>query len=87
MYQTIEAICHNGVIEPLEPVIFQEAEHPVIVRLPDRAPGSVQAPTPARVRGAMKGMLSSVDAFIEAKGDEIAREEDLREARLWEARP
>lgn len=66
MIQTIEAICINGAIKPLEPVAFEEAERLVILRW------SKMAVTPASrpIRGAMKGMLSSVDAFIAAKDAE-----------------
>ncbi len=33
MYQAIEAISKAGVIQPLEPVLFEENEHLVILRL------------------------------------------------------
>lgn len=33
MYQAIEAISKSGVIEPIEPVQFDENEHLVILRL------------------------------------------------------
>jgi len=33
MYQAIEAILRSGVIQPLEPVQFEENEHLVILRL------------------------------------------------------
>ncbi|MBT8420495.1 MAG: antitoxin family protein [Gammaproteobacteria bacterium] len=71
MYQAIEAICRNGVIQPLEPITFEDAEHLVILRL-SALPST---PEPRRVRGAMKDMLTGVDAFIAAKRDEIAKEE------------
>lgn len=65
MYQAIEAVCQQGRIQPLEPVSFDENEHLVILRLP-RIP--ITSTPPARgIRGAMKGMLSSVDEFIAAK--------------------
>ncbi|MBB1125911.1 antitoxin family protein [Thiospirillum jenense] len=69
MYQAIEAICQNGVIQPLEPVVFNHNEYLVILRLPRPAmlPGSA-------IKGTMRGMLSSVDDFIAAKQQEIDRE-------------
>lgn len=33
MYQAIEAISRAGVIRPLEPILFDENEHLVILRL------------------------------------------------------
>ena len=76
MYQAIEAVCRNGTIKPLEPIVFDEDEHLLIVRLPRGPLGPQSTGTPgASVRGSMRGMLSSVDAFIAAKQDEIDREE------------
>ena len=76
MIQAIEAICINGAVKPLEPITFEEAEHLVILRLPKETfPLASQ-----RVRGAMKGMLSSVDAFIAAKNVEITLENDTGES-------
>lgn len=71
MVQAIEAIYRNGVITPIDPVTFEEAEHVVIVRMPK----AVSNPHFRPVRGAMKGMLSSVESFIAAKESEIALEE------------
>ncbi|HIJ84465.1 MAG: hypothetical protein HW380_1746 [Magnetococcales bacterium] len=70
MIKAIEAVCINGAIKPLEPVVFEEAEHLVILRLPK---GTFTA-APQRVRGAMKGMLSNVDEFIASKDAEVALE-------------
>jgi predicted DNA-binding antitoxin AbrB/MazE fold protein len=72
MYQAIEAICTNGTIQPLEPVVFEESEHLVILRLPRTA---FQPKPRMQARGAMKGVLSSVDEFIADKTTEIALEE------------
>lgn len=48
MYQAIEAISRAGVIEPLEPVSFEENEHLVILRLTrTHAPQQVEASRPA----------------------------------------
>lgn len=65
MIQTIEAVCVNGTIKPLEPVAFEEAEYLVILRWSKKT--VIPAPS---IRGAMRGMLSSVDAFIAAKDAE-----------------
>lgn len=70
MIKAIEAVCINGTIRPLEPVVFEEAEHLVILRLPKGTfPLASQ-----HIRGAMKGMLSSVDEFIANKNTEVALE-------------
>jgi hypothetical protein len=76
MYQAIEAICRNGAIQPLEPVVFDENEHLVILRLPrpENEPTLIAAQG-ASIRGALRGRLSSVDDFIAAKQTEIALEE------------
>lgn len=59
MYQAIEAISKAGVIQPLEPVMFDENEHLVILRLSKTYVGAVAAPTqPAdwrRWAGVLKG--------------------------------
>ncbi len=34
MIQAIEAVCINGTITPLEPILFEDAEPLVILRLP-----------------------------------------------------
>lgn len=44
MYQAIEAISKAGVIQPLEPVLFDENEHLVILRLSKTYAGKVAAP-------------------------------------------
>jgi hypothetical protein len=44
MYQAIEAQCRHGRIEPLEPVVFDENETLVILRLP-RADGGERVPS------------------------------------------
>lgn len=76
MYQAIEAVYQQSRIQPLEPVSFDENEHLVILRLPQNLP--VSASSSARgIRGAMKGMLSTVDEFIAAKKAEIALEDKL----------
>jgi len=71
MYQAIEAISKGGVIQPLEPVQFDENEHLVILRLPK----FISSHPRQRARGSMKGQLSSVSEFIRAKSDEIVLEE------------
>lgn len=75
MYQVIEAVCQQGRIQPLEPVSFDENEHLVILRLPHVLTNST--PPAGGIRGAMKGMLSSVDEFIAAKKAEIALKDKL----------
>lgn len=47
MYQAIEAISKAGVIQPLEPVLFDENEHLVILRLSKTYPSPDVAPPPA----------------------------------------
>lgn len=71
MYQAIEAISKGGVIQPLEPVTFEENEHLVILRLPI----ALSAHPQQRARGALKGQLSSVDEFIVTKAQELVLEE------------
>ena len=59
MYQAFEAISKAGVIQPLEPVLFEENEHLVILRLSKTYTGPVVAPSqPADWKhwaGALKG--------------------------------
>lgn len=45
MYQAIEAISKAGVIQPLEPVMFDENEHLVILRLSKTYVGASVDPT------------------------------------------
>ena len=45
MYQAIEAISKAGIIQPLEPVMFDENEHLVILRLSKTYVGTAAAPT------------------------------------------
>jgi predicted DNA-binding antitoxin AbrB/MazE fold protein len=45
MYQAIEAISTAGVIRPLEPILFDENEHLVILRLSKTYVGTVAART------------------------------------------
>lgn len=45
MYQAIEAISRAGIIYPLEPVLFAEDEHLVILRL-TKTPTDTVAPSP-----------------------------------------
>lgn len=75
MYQAIEAVCQQSRIQPLEPVSFDENEHLVILRLP-RIPATFTPPAKG-IRGAMKGMLSSVDEFIAAKNADKAMRHNL----------
>ncbi|MEO5328405.1 MAG: hypothetical protein H7829_09180 [Magnetococcus sp. THC-1_WYH] len=60
MIKAIEAVCINGTIRLLDPVVFEEAEPLVILRFPK----GIFLLAPQRIRGAMKGMLSSVDELI-----------------------
>lgn len=71
MYQAIEAVSRGGVIRLLEPVQLEENEPLVVLRL-SKAP---QPTSRQRARGALKGQLSSVDEFIEAKAQELALED------------
>lgn len=58
MYQAIEAISKAGVIQPLEPVVFFENEHLVILRLTktttDAASGSGRSGDWERWMGVLK---------------------------------
>jgi hypothetical protein len=44
MYQAIEAISKAGIIQPLEPVMFDENEHLVILRLSKTYIGTATTP-------------------------------------------
>lgn len=59
MYQAIEAISKAGVIQPLEPVLFDENEHLVILRLSKTYMGTAASPSPPTDwkswTGALKG--------------------------------
>ena len=46
MYQAIEAISKAGIIQPLEPILFDENEHLVILRLSKTYVGANASPTP-----------------------------------------
>jgi predicted DNA-binding antitoxin AbrB/MazE fold protein len=58
MYQAIEAISRAGVIQPLEPISFDENEHLVILRISKsglaRPPASVQGADWTQWVGALK---------------------------------
>mgnify|MGYP001171440207 CR=1 FL=1 len=58
MYTAIEAVSRAGVIEPLEPVQFEDGERLVIVRLskpaPSTAPATDAAPNWRRFVGLLK---------------------------------
>ncbi len=76
MYQAIEAVCRHGRIEPVEPVVFDEDESVVILRFPRPTTAKPAPSIPGvSIRGAMRGMLSSVDEFLVAKQAEIDRED------------
>ena len=79
MMQTLEAtLDESGHIHFAEPIKLR-GKRRVLVTLLDTATENSIPPSPTRkkipTRGAMKGMLSSVDEFIANKAAEIALEE------------
>ena len=75
MYQAIEAISKAGVIEPLEPVVFEENEPLVILRLPRH---------PAIERKVLdwKLLVGSLKDSPHLNGDALATQQDMR--REWD---
>lgn len=74
MYPTIEAIAKGGIIEPLEPVKFDDNEHLYILRLSKPMPPSSVA-KPAAVWREFAGSLKSSTNFNE---DPVVMQRALR---------
>ncbi|HEX5339218.1 MAG TPA: hypothetical protein VFW53_12345 [Gallionella sp.] len=78
MMQTLEAtLDESGHIHFAEPVKISGMQRVLVTLLNTSNESGAEAPPPKSIaaRGAMKGMLSSVDEFIANKGAEIALEE------------
>lgn len=73
MYQTVEAVVKNGIIQPIEAIEYEENTRFLLVRL---TPQSQQSANPSfkLARGAYKGKVSSVDEFIVQKQQEKSLE-------------
>ena len=83
MYQAVEAVVHAGHLVPVEPILMQENERFLLVRLGNDTSANekrtdadfqrrVQAA--AASRGLLSGQLSTVDAFMARKQEEKALE-------------
>ena len=79
MIQAIEAVCVNGAITPLEPVVFEEAESLVILRLSRPPVYSVLQgqPPPAESAGWRRfvGLLKGSPSF---NGDPVTIQREMR---------
>lgn len=84
MYQAISAVYQQGAIVPLEPMALDENETVIVLRLRPVSTETIKKPVgevianPAPIhpaRGAMKGLLSSVDEFMARKAEEKALED------------
>ena len=75
MYQAIEAISKAGVIQPLEPVRFDENEHLVILRLSKTYVGAVALPTQASDWKSWAGMLKDSPSLNQ---DPVALQQAMR---------
>ncbi len=74
MYQAINAIYQHGSIVPLEPVALDENEPVIVLRLKPMTLDRRKDHS-GSARGAMKGLLSSVDEFIARKAEEKTLED------------
>jgi hypothetical protein len=74
MYQAIEAISTAGVIRPLEPILFDDNEHLVILRL-SKTYVSPSAPTHAAGWQQWAGALK---ASPNLNGDPLAIQREMR---------
>ncbi len=74
MYQVINAIHQHGSIVPLEPVTLDENEPVIVLRLKPMTLDRTKERS-GSARGAMKGLLSSVDEFITRKAEEKTLED------------
>ena len=79
MYQAIEAISRAGVIEPLEPVQFEENEHLVILRLSKAWASTATSPTPTTDWKRFAGLLKTSPNL---NGDPLAIQREMR--REWD---
>ena len=75
MYQAIEAISKAGVIQPLEPVMFDENEHLVILRLSKTYVGTTAAPTQPADWKRWAGVLKDSPNL---NGDPVAIQQAMR---------
>lgn len=75
MYQAIEAISKAGVIEPLEPVRFEENEHLVILRLSKTIVDTTATPTPSADWRRWVGVLKDSPNL---NGDPLAIQQQMR---------
>jgi predicted DNA-binding antitoxin AbrB/MazE fold protein len=80
MYQAIEAISKGGVIQPLEPVSFEENEHLVIVRL-SKTYTPAATPT-SRSGGDWADWVGVLKDSPHLNGDPLALQQDMR--REWD---
>ena len=75
MYQAIEAISKAGVIEPLEPVLFEENEHLVILRLSKAYVHTSGSPTQSADWKRWVGVLRDSPSL---NGDPLAIQQQVR---------
>ncbi len=73
MYQTVEAVVKNGIIQPVEAIEYEENTRFLLVRLTPQPELSVNTDFKS-ARGAYKGKVSSVDEFIAQKQQEKSLE-------------
>jgi hypothetical protein len=75
MYQAIEAISTAGVIRPLEPIVFDENEHLVILRLSKTWVNTAAGPGPADDWERWAGVLKDSPNL---NGDPLALQQAMR---------
>lgn len=79
MYPAIAAVSRAGVIEPLEPVVFEENERLVILRLSKPYAGEPSTAAQAADWRAWVGRLKDSPSW---GGDPVAEQQDMR--REWD---
>jgi hypothetical protein len=73
MYQTVEAVVKNGIIQPIEAIEYEENTRFLLVRLTPQ-PELIVNTGFKSARGAFVGRVSTVDEFIAQKAQEKSLE-------------
>ena len=71
MYQTVEAVVKNGIIQPIEAIEYEENTRFLLVRL---TPELIVNTGFKSARGAFVGRVSTVDEFVAQKAQEKSLE-------------
>ncbi|MBF0135938.1 MAG: antitoxin family protein [Magnetococcales bacterium] len=78
MLEAVEAVCINGIIKPLEPIIFEDAEHLVILRFPKTISPAQPAHTPQNVTVEWQQLVGVLKNSPNFKGDPAAIQRAMR---------